>query len=55
MRKALILPGLALVSILTVAATNGLPEGTEESPELRSWNVDAPHTEITVGLEANHQ
>ena len=51
MRKALILPGLALVSILTVAATKGLPEGTEESPELRSWNVDVPHTEINFSVK----
>ena len=52
MKKTLILPGLALFSLLTIAAANGTPVGDERAPELRAWNVDAPHTEI--GFSVKH-
>jgi polyisoprenoid-binding protein YceI len=50
MKKILTLPGLALVSLLTMAATTGAPEGGD-TPELRPWNVDASHTEINFSVK----
>jgi len=50
MRKAVTLPGLALMSLLTIAATNGAPEG-ENTPEPRPCNVDASHTEINFSVK----
>jgi len=52
MRKALILPSLAIVSVLTIAAANGNPAGEDRAHELRAWNVDTPHTEI--GFSVKH-
>jgi polyisoprenoid-binding protein YceI len=50
MRKMLTLPGLALVSLLTMGATTSAPEG-ENTPEPRPWNVDASHTEINFSVK----
>lgn len=50
MKKAFILPGLFLLSALTMAAVNGMPHG-ENGPELRPWNIDAPHTEINFSVK----
>jgi polyisoprenoid-binding protein YceI len=47
MRKVLILPSLAFLSLLTIAATGG----PENPPELRAWNIDAPHTEINFSVK----
>jgi len=64
MKKALALPALALVSLMTMAAANGsgTPEtqgGTPEKTPGRTpvnaeavvWNVDAPHTEINFTVK----
>ncbi len=51
MRRILILPTLALVSLLTMGATDGTPEGEERGRELRQWNVDASHTEINFSVK----
>ena len=51
MKRGLILPGLALVSLLTMAAASGTPEGEKRARELRAWNVDAPHTEISFSVK----
>jgi polyisoprenoid-binding protein YceI len=51
MRKTLILPSLALVSLLTMAAANGTPKGEEHARELRMWNIDTPHTEINFTVK----
>ena len=51
MNKYLTLPGLALAALLTLAATNGIPEVDDKNPELRAWNIDAPHTEISFSVK----
>ncbi|MCJ7628375.1 MAG: YceI family protein [Longimicrobiales bacterium] len=51
MRKSLILPGLAMVSALTMGAATGAPLGVDETRELMPWNVDAPHTEINFSVK----
>jgi polyisoprenoid-binding protein YceI len=60
MRKALTLPALALVSLMTMAAVNGngvtgtkdgTPEKTPATTEAVAWNVDAPHTEINFTVK----
>jgi polyisoprenoid-binding protein YceI len=51
MKRTLILPTLALVSLFTMGAGNGAPEGEEKDRELRRWNVDAPHTEINFSVK----
>jgi polyisoprenoid-binding protein YceI len=50
-RKILSLPALAMVSILTMAATNGAPEGENPPPEPMTWNVDASHTEVNFSVK----
>jgi polyisoprenoid-binding protein YceI len=51
MRKILSLPALGLVSMLTMAATNGTPEGESPLPEPLTWNVDASHTEVNFSVK----
>ena len=51
MRKSLILPGLAMVSVLTMGAAAGTPLGVDETREPMSWNVDAPHTEVNFSVK----
>lgn len=51
MRKILSLPALGLVSVLTMAATNGTPEGESSLPEPLTWNVDASHTEVNFSVK----
>ncbi|MFH1762876.1 MAG: YceI family protein [Gemmatimonadota bacterium] len=51
MRKSLIFPGLAMVSVLTMGAATSTPLGVDETRELMSWNVDAPHTEINFSVK----
>lgn len=50
MKKTAILPGLFLLSAMTMAAVNGIPQG-EDAPELRPWNVDGPHTEVNFSVK----
>ena len=51
MKRQRILPGLVLLSLLTMGAANGTPAGEEKAPELRAWNIDAPHTEINFSVK----
>lgn len=60
MRKAQILPALALVSFMTMAAVNGndpsktngeTAENTPNTTEAIAWNVDGPHTEINFSVK----
>ena len=60
MRKAQILPALALVSFMTMAAVNGkdvsktngdTAENTPNTAEAIAWNVDGPHTEINFSVK----
>jgi polyisoprenoid-binding protein YceI len=51
MRKLLSLPALGLVSMLTMAATHGPPEGGKTAPEPMTWNVDASHTEVNFSVK----
>jgi polyisoprenoid-binding protein YceI len=51
MRTALIMPGLALASVLTMGAATGTPLGEEKPRELMPWNVDAPHTEVNFSVK----
>ncbi len=51
MRRILTLPVFGLLSILTMAAINGTPEGETPAVEARPWNVDAPHTEVNFSVK----
>lgn len=51
MKRVFILPGLVLISLLTMAAATDIPEGGAPKPELRTWNVDVPHTEINFSVK----
>ncbi len=51
MKRALILPGLALVGLMTMGAATGSPLGEEKPREAMAWNVDAPHTEINFTVK----
>lgn len=58
MRKTLTLPVVALVGLLTLAATSGektmtAPKGesARSVPEAMMWNVDKPHTEINFSVK----
>lgn len=60
MRKAQILPALALVSFMTMAGVNGndpsktngeTAENTPNTTEAIAWNVDGPHTEINFSVK----
>ena len=51
MRKALILPSLALVGLLTMGAATSTPLGEEKPREAMAWNVDTPHTEINFSVK----
>ena len=50
MKRVLALPVLALMTVLTVGATKGTPEG-EAAPEPRPWTVDASHTEVNFSVK----
>ncbi len=50
MRRLLSLPGLALVSLLTMGAAAS-PAGETTAHEVRPWNVDVPHTEINFSVK----
>jgi len=51
MKRALILPGLALVGLMTMGAATGSPLGEEKPRETMAWNVDVPHTEINFTVK----
>jgi len=51
MRKALILPSLALVGLLTMGSATSTPLGEERPREAMAWNVDTPHTEINFSVK----
>ncbi len=51
MNRALILPGLALVGLMTMGAAAGTPLGEEKPKEAMAWNVDVPHTEINFTVK----
>jgi polyisoprenoid-binding protein YceI len=51
MNNKLILPGLALASVLTMGAAGGIPQYGIQPPEAIAWNVDAPHTEINFSVK----
>lgn len=51
MRKGLILPGLALASLLTMGAAIGTPQQEEKPREPMAWNVDAPHSEVSFSVK----
>ncbi|MBT8397758.1 MAG: YceI family protein, partial [Gemmatimonadetes bacterium] len=50
MRKLLTLPGMALVSLLTMGAAAS-PAGEIALPEAEPWDVDVPHTEINFSVK----
>jgi polyisoprenoid-binding protein YceI len=51
MRKILSLPALGMLSLLTMAAATGTPEGERPTREAMPWNVDAPHTEVNFSVK----
>lgn len=51
MKKASLLSGIGLVGVLTMGATQGLPEGEGKATEAMAWNVDAPHTAINFSVK----
>ncbi|MGD2120874.1 MAG: YceI family protein [Gemmatimonadota bacterium] len=50
MKRILILPTLALVSLLIMGAADGTPEGDANNREPIQWNVDASHTEVNFSV-----
>jgi polyisoprenoid-binding protein YceI len=51
MKRVLAVPGLAILAMLTIAATSGVPEGDRAPQELMQWNVDVPHTAINFSVK----
>jgi polyisoprenoid-binding protein YceI len=50
MKKIFALPAIALVAIMTIAATND-PHGSSPAQEPTVWNVDGPHTQINFSVK----
>ena len=51
MKKSVIIPGLALMTLFTMGAVQGTPEGEDETRAPEAWNVDKPHTEVNFSVK----
>ena len=51
MKRVAIIPGLVLLSVLTMGAALGNPRGGGDEREAMAWNVDVPHTQVKFSVK----